>query len=404
MVEALARAGARIGRASRLASRAMAARIIDGKAIAQAVRAEVKRDVADFVAQGNLAPGLATVLVGDDPALRRLRRQQAEGVGRGRDRRASTTGCPRTPPTRRSRRCCASSPAPSACPGSCSSSRRRGRSTAPALTALIPPGKDVDGLTPLSAGLLAQGRPGLRPCTPVGRDGAAAPPRGPAAGRRGGRGRALGPRRAPARGAAAGRQRHRDRLPLAHPRPRRGLPPRRRARRRRRPPAHDPGRLGQAGRDGDRRRHQPHRRRARRRRRLRDRRRARRADHAGPGRRRADDDRDAAAQHAAGGQGRAAATRRWRRARRGTEPAPPGRADRRRRRRRAARRDVPRLVRGRRQRRVPGAGHRDLARLQRLGGVQHHGPDPRADGAVRDRASRSSPRAAAAPRCRSPRA
>ena len=28
-----------------------------------------------------------------------------------------------------------------------------------ALTALIPPGKDVDGLTPMSAGLLAQGRP-----------------------------------------------------------------------------------------------------------------------------------------------------------------------------------------------------------------------------------------------------
>ena len=46
----------------------MAARIIDGKAIAQAVRAEVKSDVADFVAQGNLSPGLATVLVGDDPA------------------------------------------------------------------------------------------------------------------------------------------------------------------------------------------------------------------------------------------------------------------------------------------------------------------------------------------------
>ena len=37
-----------------------------------------------------------------------------------------------------------------------------------ALTGLIPPGKDVDGLTPLSAGLLAQGRPGLRPCTPSG--------------------------------------------------------------------------------------------------------------------------------------------------------------------------------------------------------------------------------------------
>ena len=36
------------------------------------------------------------------------------------------------------------------------------------MTALIDPRKDVDGLTPLSAGLLAQGRPGLVPCTPAG--------------------------------------------------------------------------------------------------------------------------------------------------------------------------------------------------------------------------------------------
>jgi methylenetetrahydrofolate dehydrogenase (NADP+)/methenyltetrahydrofolate cyclohydrolase len=33
---------------------------------------------------------------------------------------------------------------------------------------LIPPGKDVDGLTPVSAGLLAKGLPGLRPATPSG--------------------------------------------------------------------------------------------------------------------------------------------------------------------------------------------------------------------------------------------
>jgi methylenetetrahydrofolate dehydrogenase (NADP+)/methenyltetrahydrofolate cyclohydrolase len=37
-----------------------------------------------------------------------------------------------------------------------------------ALTELINPAKDVDGLTPISAGLLAKGRPGLRPCTPAG--------------------------------------------------------------------------------------------------------------------------------------------------------------------------------------------------------------------------------------------
>src|ERR1019366_7072896 len=38
----------------------------------------------------------------------------------------------------------------------------------PALTAIIDPDKDVDGLTPVNAGLLSLGRPGLRPCTPLG--------------------------------------------------------------------------------------------------------------------------------------------------------------------------------------------------------------------------------------------
>jgi methylenetetrahydrofolate dehydrogenase (NADP+)/methenyltetrahydrofolate cyclohydrolase len=38
----------------------------------------------------------------------------------------------------------------------------------PALTAIIDPAKDVDGLTPINAGLLSLGRAGLRPCTPLG--------------------------------------------------------------------------------------------------------------------------------------------------------------------------------------------------------------------------------------------
>jgi len=38
----------------------------------------------------------------------------------------------------------------------------------PALTAIVDPAKDVDGLTPVNAGLLSLGRPGLRPCTPQG--------------------------------------------------------------------------------------------------------------------------------------------------------------------------------------------------------------------------------------------
>ena len=46
----------------------MTAKIIDGKAIADRVRAEVKEAVAKRIAEGRSTPGLATVLVGEDPA------------------------------------------------------------------------------------------------------------------------------------------------------------------------------------------------------------------------------------------------------------------------------------------------------------------------------------------------
>ena len=66
----------------------------------RSVRAEVAaRGRGVHGASTGRAPGLATVLVGDDPGSRRLRRRQAEGVRRGRHRAASTTACP---PTRRS--------------------------------------------------------------------------------------------------------------------------------------------------------------------------------------------------------------------------------------------------------------------------------------------------------------
>jgi methylenetetrahydrofolate dehydrogenase (NADP+)/methenyltetrahydrofolate cyclohydrolase len=146
----------------------MAAQLIDGKAIAREVRAEVKREVAEWVAEGHDAPGLATVLVGDDPAsalyVGNKQKASAEVGIQGFDHRL-----PQDSPARRGRGHPARPGRPTrACRGSCSSSRRRPRSTAPGLAAQIPPGKDVDGLTPLSAGALAQGRRGLRPCTPSG--------------------------------------------------------------------------------------------------------------------------------------------------------------------------------------------------------------------------------------------
>ena len=145
----------------------MAARRIDGKAIAQDVRAQVQRDVAAWVEQGHEPPGLATVLVGDDPAsaiyVGGKQKASAEVGIQGFDHRLAQdasheevdailrdlAGDPRVSGI------LLQLPTPPQVDGA-------------GLAANIPPGKDVDGLTPISAGLLTQGRPGLRPCTPLG--------------------------------------------------------------------------------------------------------------------------------------------------------------------------------------------------------------------------------------------
>jgi methylenetetrahydrofolate dehydrogenase (NADP+) / methenyltetrahydrofolate cyclohydrolase len=46
----------------------MSARIIDGKAFAESLRAKISSRVASLLARTGRAPGLAVVLVGDDPA------------------------------------------------------------------------------------------------------------------------------------------------------------------------------------------------------------------------------------------------------------------------------------------------------------------------------------------------
>jgi methylenetetrahydrofolate dehydrogenase (NADP+) / methenyltetrahydrofolate cyclohydrolase len=145
----------------------MAATIIDGKQIAARVRAQVARDVAELVAAGGHAPGLATVLVGEDPT-------SAIYVG-GKQRACLEVGM--EPFDRRL-------PAEASFEEVAEELERLNADRAvsgvllqlpvpahldgPTLTAMISPDKDVDGLTPVNAGLLSLGRPGLRPCTPSG--------------------------------------------------------------------------------------------------------------------------------------------------------------------------------------------------------------------------------------------
>jgi methylenetetrahydrofolate dehydrogenase (NADP+)/methenyltetrahydrofolate cyclohydrolase len=145
----------------------MAAEVIDGKAIAQQVRSEVRAEVEAWVAAGNPPPGLATVLVGDDPAsavyVSGKQRASAEVGIAGFDHRLphdaahgeveALLGELNADP--RVSGILLQLPTPPQVDG-------------PALTELIDPRKDVDGLTPVSAGLLAKGRPGLRGATPEG--------------------------------------------------------------------------------------------------------------------------------------------------------------------------------------------------------------------------------------------
>ena len=141
--------------------------IIDGKQVAADTRERIRHEVAAFRDEHGFAPGLATVLVGDDPASHVYvghKRKDCAEVGMesihtqlpadvGQDELAARL-------------------------------RELGEDTrvngiilqlplpegldADALIPLIHPDKDVDGLTPMSAGRLVQGREGMVPCTPAG--------------------------------------------------------------------------------------------------------------------------------------------------------------------------------------------------------------------------------------------
>jgi methylenetetrahydrofolate dehydrogenase (NADP+)/methenyltetrahydrofolate cyclohydrolase len=145
----------------------VSAQIIDGKAIAARVRAEVAGQVAAFSQRTGRVPGLATVLVGDDAASAVYvagKQRASEEVGmRGVDRRL-----PATAPFDQVAEELEVLNADDAVSGILLQLPVPDQLDGAALTALVDPRKDVDGLTPINAGLLALGRPGLRSATPLG--------------------------------------------------------------------------------------------------------------------------------------------------------------------------------------------------------------------------------------------
>jgi methylenetetrahydrofolate dehydrogenase (NADP+)/methenyltetrahydrofolate cyclohydrolase len=141
--------------------------IIDGREVAQRVRDRVKREVEELIASGGPQPGLATILVGDDPASQIYVRNKHEKSREAGMVSFNHTLAGDTPEDELAdliqqlneddsvHGILLQLPAPEQIDDD-------------AMTALIDPMKDVDGLTPVNAGLLVHGKPGLVPCTPAG--------------------------------------------------------------------------------------------------------------------------------------------------------------------------------------------------------------------------------------------
>ncbi|WP_136709718.1 bifunctional methylenetetrahydrofolate dehydrogenase/methenyltetrahydrofolate cyclohydrolase FolD [Agromyces sp. H66] len=145
----------------------MTAQVIDGAAIAARLRERLADDIRAFTEASGAAPGLATVLVGEDPASQvyvASKRKQAAAVGIV-DHHVHLDGGASAAEIAETIERLAGDPAVSGI--LLQLPLPEGLDAAP-LIDLIPAAKDVDGLTTLSAGLLARGKPGLRPCTPSG--------------------------------------------------------------------------------------------------------------------------------------------------------------------------------------------------------------------------------------------
>ena len=145
----------------------MSAKLLDGKAVAARVRAEVAQRAAQFAARHGRRPGLAVVQVGEDPAssvyVRNKRRSSLE---------AGIESFAHDLPAN------ASEPEILAVVHALNRDDRvdgilvqlplpKGVNADRVMDA-VDPLKDVDGFHPVNTGLLAQKRPRLRPCTPFG--------------------------------------------------------------------------------------------------------------------------------------------------------------------------------------------------------------------------------------------
>ncbi len=145
----------------------MSARLIDGKAIAASVRAEVKAKAAELAARTGVRPGLTVILVGDDPASQVYVRNKGKAadeagfVSRQIDLPADTREPELLETVERLN-------ADASVHGILVQLPLPRQIDAKRVIEAIDPRKDVDGLHPVNAGLLFTGGAGFIPCTPYG--------------------------------------------------------------------------------------------------------------------------------------------------------------------------------------------------------------------------------------------
>jgi methylenetetrahydrofolate dehydrogenase (NADP+)/methenyltetrahydrofolate cyclohydrolase len=142
-------------------------RIIDGKAIAAALRADVGREVATLRAQGGLQPGLAVVLVGDDPASQVYVKNKAQQT-REAGMRSIEIRLPATTSQAELLGRIADLNSDPLVHGILVQLPLPPQIDANVVIDAIEPAKDVDGFHPVNIGLLASRGAGFVPCTPLG--------------------------------------------------------------------------------------------------------------------------------------------------------------------------------------------------------------------------------------------
>ena len=144
------------------------AKIIDGRALAQEMRGEIKADAERFFEETGIRPGLATVLVGDDPASHQYVRMKGKAADAASFNSRQIT-LPGDTPHDELLGVVQALNADPGIHGILVQLPLPKQIDEEAIIEAVAPEKDVDGFHPVNVGRLAVGDPDvLAPCTPAG--------------------------------------------------------------------------------------------------------------------------------------------------------------------------------------------------------------------------------------------